>query len=517
MIDRASPLALLEDPFDADAPPPVLLPYQQRWVADRNPLKVGEKSRRVGLTWAEASDDVLDAVAEGGRNTFYISATQDMAIEYIEACAMWARAYNAAASEIEEDILEDEDKAIKTYKITFNSGRRVVALSSRPANLRGKQGRVVIDEAAFAPDLAGLLKAALAMLLWGDVVRILSTHNGVSNPFADLIEEIRSGRRGGTVHRITFADAVRDGLYQRVCLRRGIPWTAEGEAAWVADAYKFYGDDAAEELDVVPSQSGGAYLSMGLIESAMSPFTPIVRGKWKTEFAYLPTHVRESEIRAWCDENLKPLLDALDRDKRHALGEDFARVADLTHLSIGEEAGNLATRVRFVVELTNCPYSCQEQILEYICDRLPRFRGACLDASGNGGSLAEKMAQKYGVTRIEQVKLSEAIYLEEFPKLKAALEDKTLTDIPRDLGTRDDLRAVRVINGVPKLPPAPTQKADEKKVQRHGDAAISLLMLRRAMKREGGVIDYIPVPKTGRARYDADDEEAHLGTYGGAW
>ena len=32
-----------------DRTPMVLLPYQQRWIADTNPVKVCEKSRRIGL------------------------------------------------------------------------------------------------------------------------------------------------------------------------------------------------------------------------------------------------------------------------------------------------------------------------------------------------------------------------------------------------------------------------------------------------------------------------------------
>ena len=39
----------------------ILLPYQQRWIADRAPVKVCEKSRRIGITWAEAADAALDA------------------------------------------------------------------------------------------------------------------------------------------------------------------------------------------------------------------------------------------------------------------------------------------------------------------------------------------------------------------------------------------------------------------------------------------------------------------------
>ncbi|MGK4386290.1 hypothetical protein [Ectopseudomonas oleovorans] len=170
--------------------PEVFLGYQQRWVGIRAPLKVGEKSRRIGLTWAEAADNVLVAASStqaGGMNVYYLGYNQDMTVEYIQACAMWARAFNYAAGEIEEGIWEDEDpdKHIKTYTITFPSGYRIVALTSRPSNLRGRQGIVVIDEAAFHPDLAELLKAALALLIWGGEVHVISTHDGTDNPFND--------------------------------------------------------------------------------------------------------------------------------------------------------------------------------------------------------------------------------------------------------------------------------------------------------------------------------------------
>lgn len=45
-------------PFD---PNELLLGYQKRWIADKSQLKIAEKSRRTGLTWAEAADDALIA------------------------------------------------------------------------------------------------------------------------------------------------------------------------------------------------------------------------------------------------------------------------------------------------------------------------------------------------------------------------------------------------------------------------------------------------------------------------
>jgi len=166
----------------------------------------------------------------------------------------------------------EEGKHIKTYKIRFpDSGFRIVALSSRPANLRGKQGVVVIDEAAFHDQLAELLKAALALLIWGGKVRVISTHNGEGNPFNELVKEISSGKRRGSVQRITFREAVAQGLYRRVCLRLGKTWTAQDEAEWMDSVYDFYGDAASEELDVIPKAGAGAICRASSWSNASAP------------------------------------------------------------------------------------------------------------------------------------------------------------------------------------------------------------------------------------------------------
>lgn len=535
------PLQIIKTSAAAEAPPVVLLVYQQEWVADQAQLKVAEKSRRVGLTWAEASDDVLIAAAEAGSNVFYISATQDMAREYIEACAMWARAFDVIAGEVSEALFDDTgpdgaERHIKTYEITFpHSGHRIVALSSRPTNLRGKQGVIVIDEAAFAPDLAGLLKAAMAMLLWGDKVRIISTHDGVENAFNALVDEVRAGKRGdvteASVHRIDFDRAVADGLYHRVCMRRGIDWTAEGQAKWVAAARKFYGDDAAEELDCVPSMGGGKYLSLALISERMVPvWTPetltgpgLVRGRWNDAFAYLSEDVRQYAIQGWLKEHVTPHLQQLNKLRRHVFGQDFARSVDLSVITVLEEDEQLVHRVKLVIELGNCPFSCQEEILFHVVGMLPRFRGGAMDATGNGAALAEKAAQRYGIEMIEQVKLSQSFYLAHMPKLKAGLQDGTLTDIPRDDACRDDLRAIALVKGIPMVPHVNTASAGQRAAgadagggkhgKRHGDFAISLFLAEYAFHRQCGEIDFIPVPSR-QSRWDGagrDDDGVSAG------
>lgn len=532
----ANPLQDLSPPAPGeDMPPAVLLPYQQAWIADESVLKIAEKGRRVGLTWAEAADDVTIAAREDlPENVMYISATEDMGREYIEAVAMWAKAFDYAAGQISQGLYDDGGgRAIKTFEVSFPAtGHRVVALSSRPTNLRGKQGTVVIDEAAFHQDLAAMLKAALALLLWGSKVRIISTHDGVENAFAQLIEEVRAGKRGGaTVHRIAFRDAVAQGLYRRVCLRRGIAWSQPAEDAWVAQAYSFYGDDAAEELDVVPSSSGGKYLSLALISQRMVPAwskdnpdtakgPALVRGKWNDAFAYLADDVRRYAIAGWLGEFIAPHLEALDRDRRHVFGQDFARSSDLSVITVLCEADDLTHRVKLVLELANCPFSSQEQILFFIINGLQqrRFRGGAMDATGNGAALAEAAAQRYGVEMVEQVKINSGWYLNNMPLLKAGLQDGTLTDIPRDDALRDDLRAIQLVQGVPMVPKVNTASAGARSIaaegggkgqKRHGDFAVSLLMAEYAFHREAGEIAYTPAPSRA-ATWDGADDFADL-------
>ena len=170
----------------ADAIPaeqPVFLPYQQRWFEDESQIMIGEKSRRTGLTWAEAGRNVVKAAKprrRQGCNTFYVGSKKEMALEYIAACALFAKAFNELAqADVYEQTFWDEGKQeeILTYMIRFpKSGFKIQALSSRPSNLRGLQGDVVIDEAAFHESLEELLKAALALTMWGNKVRLISTH-----------------------------------------------------------------------------------------------------------------------------------------------------------------------------------------------------------------------------------------------------------------------------------------------------------------------------------------------------
>lgn len=486
----------------------VLLKYQRDWVADDSNLKVAEKSRRVGLTWAEASDNVLIASKSrqaGGMNVYYIGYNMDMAIEYIEACAMWARVFNEAASEIEEgeEVFKDGDdeKSIKTYTIRFASGFRIVALSSRPANLRGKQGVVVIDEAAFHGALDELLKAALALLIWGGKVRVISTHDGDQNPFNELVNEIRSGGRKGSVHRITFKEAVDQGLFGRVCMRKGVEWDADAQAKWIADVYAFYGAAAEEELDVVPSQGTGAWLSSSLVEARMYG-APVLRYTAPKGFEQLPDGERHRTIQEWLDLEVRPLLQGLNPELQSVFGQDFGRSGDLTVMVPAQIEQNLRRKIPFILELRNMPHKQQEQIAKFVIKGLPRFVKAAVDARGNGHAVAEFLAQEFGYSRVELVMATEGWYREHMPPLKKAFEDDTIA-VPRDKDVLTDLRAIKVIKGVARVP---ERSVGRDGGQRHGDAGVAIALMYYASRHPGAEIDWTAIPRSSRG-YDTETND----------
>ena len=434
-------------PFDPNA---LLLGYQKRWVADTSQLKIAEKSRRTGLTWAEAADDVMIASlakSEGGSDVFYIGSNKEMAREFIDACAMWAAQFNRAAGQIQEELFKDEDK---------------------------------------------VLKAALALTMWGAKVRLISTHNGVDNLFNQLIQDSRAGRKSYSIHTITLDDACAEGLYQRICQVSKQPWTPEKEAQWKAGLLRETAteDDALEEYYCVPKASSGAYIPRPVIERAATEGKVKLRFECDAKFMEWTEDERTVMTTEVCLTQLLPHLQALHPDRRHAFGVDFARSADLSVYAVCAVQPDTARHFDLTLEIKNCPYNQQKQIMLFMLANLPRFIGAAFDATGNGGYLAEAALIRYGSSMVEAVQLNEKWYREWMPKYKALYESGYI-QIPKDEEIILDHGHIQVINGVPKIDKA---RSKDKSGKRHGDSAVAYCMAVRASYMTGGEIDFIPLP-----------------------
>jgi phage FluMu gp28-like protein len=200
------------------------------------------------------------------------------------------------------------------------------------------------------------------------------------------------------------------------------------------------------------------------------------------DFVDWPAPAAATHTRGWLAETAMPLLTALPQGHAHFIGGDFGRSGDLSVFWPLGEQQDLTLATPFVVELRNCPYRTQQQILFALADKLPRFSGLALDARGNGSALAEFARQEYGPEQVEEVMITEAWYRETMPRLKAGLEDRTLI-LPKNADILSDLRSLRVVKGVARVPEA---RGRDKTGQRHGDAAVALAMAVHAREKLGG-------------------------------
>lgn len=470
----------------------VLMRHQAEVLKLKQSIIAVPKGRRTGITFAKALDSTLTAASRrsaGGDNVFYIGDTKEKGLEFIGYCAKFSRviaeAQGQGVSSIEEFLFEDQDEKgnsryINAYRIRFSSGFQITALSSRPANIRGLQGIVIIDEAAFHADVQGVLDAATALLIWGGKIFVISSHNGKNNPFNQFCRDIEEGRYGddATTMTITFDDAVGNGLFERVCMMKREKPTAEGKEIWYKRIRASYGPRKAamrEELDAIPRDGSGVAIPGIWIEAAMPEERPVLRLVLDDDFASKPTEEREAWVEQWIKDNLDPVLEQLDPTLRHIFGQDFARHRDFSIIKPLAITAGLRRICPFMVEMHKVPTRQQEQILWHIIRRLPNFRGGAMDATGPGQTLAEYTADEFGHEVIHQVTLSRSWYGLWMPKMVQWFEDGVI-EVPRDENVEQDLRAIVDIDGIKMVPDVRKRDLKEPELFRHGDAAIALAL-----------------------------------------
>ena len=500
------------DPF-ADG---IMMQHQIEWLEDKSDLKLGEKGRRTGITFAEALDDTLLAASArdaGGMNVFYIGDTKDKGREFIGYVAHFARTVAGELLAIEEFLFEDvkddgSSNTISAYRVIFASGYRVEALSSRPENIRGLQGKVVIDEAAFHKNVRAVLDAVNALLIWGGKIVVISSHNGVLSPFNELILETKAGKVPFSLHFIPFAKAIENGLFKRVCAMKKKPWSPEAEAEWERGIRAAYGVRTSamhQELDCIPAESEGAALTRVQIEACMQADIPIVRWAVEDAFKNLPEDQRKTAALEFCETKLKPVLDGLNPKLRHVFGQDFARSGDASVINVDEVGHGLTRTCALLVELRNMPFDQQREILFYVIDRLPRRGGGALDATGNGAYLAEAAALKY--SGIVEVKLSQEWYRLNMPPYIEAFSDRTIVRPKHDDVLRDH-QALSYVGGIIKVPDDHRFKGSDG-FSRHGDSAIAGALSYFASRQdfwEAGYRSASTASDSGSALADAGDD-----------
>ena len=408
---------------------PLLLPYQRRWVRDTSRLKLWEKSRRVGADYAEAAG-VVESRLSGARvmDYWYSSADESAAREFVEYVRHFARAYGQAVRIVTDETVVDEQKLMVMHaELPAPDGRvsRVTAMASNPKRFRSKGGDVCLSEFAFHDDAREMYRAAQPCITWGGRLSILTTHDHDQTEFERFCQMARrasdpathgaprAGDIGWSHHRTTIDDAIADGLVEKINETRG---TASTREEFRETLRREAGDAETwqREYLCVPSSVGGSYFPyddlrpLVHVDDAAATDNPLI----------LLSDVTE-RVRAW---------------KPTALfaGSDVGRVADEFALVVGAKVGG---RVRTAGSLawSGRDYGAMEGAIGLLMgatfahdESSLRVRRLCIDRSGLGMQLAERMEQKFR-TRVEGVAFTAAAKEDLATRARRCVEEKTIT------------------------------------------------------------------------------------------
>ena len=162
------------------------------------------------------------------------------------------------------------------------------------------------------------------------------------------------------------------------------------------------------------------------------------------------------------------------------------------------------------LEMRNVPGDEQKFLIRMILEGAPRLVGAAFDATGMGWTVAEDMGRIFGFRTedndgglIAAVKFSTDWYRFNMPPLKSAFEDDAIV-LSKDDEHLADVRLVRVVAGVPKVPDLRTGEGSKK---RHGDFAIALALAHWASRQQWFQYEYFSIGELKTMAGAADDDD----------
>ena len=398
----------------------LFLPFQEAWIKDGSRLKIMEKSRQIGISWASAYETVRRQTAADARLDEWVSSRDEIQARlFLDDCKRFAEILNIAATDLGRAVLDDHGGT--NFVLRFASGVAINSMSSNPDAQAGKRGGRLLDEFALHKDNRKLYAIAYPGITWGGSLRIVSTHRGSHNFFAELIREIveKGNPKKFSLHRVTLEDALHQGFLWK--LQSKLPAGDPRQEMDETDYFNFIRSGCADEESFlqeymcVPADDASAFLTYDMIAACEYERTP----ETMTDAADF------SDLRDGA-----PLY----------VGVDVGREHDLTVIWVNRIEGERHCCRRLIC-LKGMKFSAQEEILYGIL-ALPNMRRCCIDGSGLGMQLAERAQEKFGTYRVESVKFSAPVKDELAYPFRAAFEDLNLR-IPADPKLRADLRAIK--------------------------------------------------------------------------
>lgn len=391
-------------------PGAIFLPFQSRWIEDDSRLKLGEKGRQLGFSWATAYACDKRTAVQGARYDQWVSSRDDIQARlFLEDCKLWAGAMDIAARDLGEVVLDPQEKH-SAFVLRFANDRRIHSMSSNPDAQAGKRGSRVLDEFALSRDPRKLWSIAYPGITWGGTLEAFSTHRGSKNFFNTLVKEVKEAGnpKGISLHTVTLQTALDEGFLWK--LQQSLPTGDARQDMTEAEYYDFVKSGCADEESFlqeymcVPGDDDAAFLEYDLIASAEYP----TGTNWG--------QIEGGELFA---------------------GVDIGRKHDLTVLWVVEKLGDVLY-TRHIEALRKMSKPDQEKILWPWMERCAR---TCIDYTGLGIGWGDDAQKKFGTYRIENVTFTPHVKEALAYPVRGAMEARRLR-IPYQNEIRADLRSM---------------------------------------------------------------------------
>ncbi len=372
-----------------DASSLVLLAYQKRAVQCAARFTWNCWARQTGKSFTFSLRCVLRGLLRR-RDQIILSAGERQSREVMEKVRQHCRALKSvfAAASLSESV----DVAIRGMETRLPNGARIIALPANPMTARGFTGDVFLDEFAMHRDADAIWAALLPTLLRGDGhLDVASTPLGRGNMFDRLQGNERFHRT-----TLTLADAISHGLEA----------DADAMRSAINDERIWRQEFCCEFLD-----ERSSFMPYELIRSCQD-------GGISTEIDARLLSRRREDIYA---------------------GVDVGRVRDATAIWLWRCAGEAYETVGVRV-MHGAPFGEQEAVLAEILS-LPALRRCCIDATGLGLHLAERLAERFGSHRVEGVVFTAGLKAEMAGALRV-LAERGLVRIPADADIASDWHAI---------------------------------------------------------------------------
>jgi phage FluMu gp28-like protein len=394
------------------------IPYQDVWIDDESPFKLGEKSRRVGFTYATSYRSFKKCLTRQKFTQWVSSRDMLTAKEFVtDYIARWCNLGNVVAKGLAGDNVQIFDPAhdIRAFIVEFPTGSRIVSLSSTPEVFAGKGGDVLIDELDLHKDQGKVYDMARPCTTWGGQLEAISAYAVDGSPasvFAQLCKDARGANpMSASLHRVTLDDAIAQGFVECVNKVTGAKHTRESFRALIRAGCR---NEAAFQSQYMcnPQDDGGALLTYDLIRSCEVDYKEL-----------------ESAIRA-----------ALKTAPRY-LGIDVGRRRDLSVMWLLCRIGDIlwTAQVRTMEKtLFRDQFAAAVDIIEK-----NNVRRCCIDSTGIGAQLGEDLHIRFG-SRVEPVQFNHNVQMEVGMPMLATFQDRRVR-IPADQTIREGLHKIRKV------------------------------------------------------------------------